>query len=309
MKQYHNLLPMNVYNSMKRRHRPNIEMALWYLLTGLRPITAQISAYHEISNLINAPLPQQLREGIKSFIKTAFSRLKHDVGDERNLSLLVQFNCVILFMQSQSRFSNAYRLRACKKEDLWIPFLEDTVFILNSIPFILQELLNLEDPDHDPKKTLALFREDANIKKLLWLERLCIALRIEPLKGIHVKDSLEFLSEVGGHPISHTACMVGSTLADPFYCYSAALSVLESPTMQEETRDATTLRHILPRDKLLLYRAALMAVGALTGAFWRRALMFPIEHPLSFSTDFIQKAADFEKSKQEKVKITASSNK
>jgi hypothetical protein len=176
----------------------------------------------------------------------------------------------LLYLQSESQFAKQYGKTL--KQDLWRYYLADSLFILSILPdLIMKKDLNWMMTEHG---------------NLSWK---CRLESLPALKHMTEKDEnwiLEFLTDFdqdGGHPISHTACLIGSALADPFLCLSSAL--ITHASLSNIPNDSS----IVAKSEIDLRNLALKlyfsCFGCLAGSLWKRALMAPIEHPLSTNFD------------------------
>ncbi|KAG6850537.1 hypothetical protein H0H93_012153 [Arthromyces matolae] len=184
------------------------ESMLWLLLTGQVPTVDQ-----------TRELSKELAE--KGDLPQFVERLLDSLPD--NLHPMTQLGIGVAALNRESAFQAAYE-RGIKKSEYWTYALEDSINLIAKLPAIAARIYrNVYKPgtalpslnkDLDlvgNYSTLLGFGKNENLTEYL---RLYIALH-----GDHE----------GGNASAHTAHLVGSTLADPYLAYSAALYALAGP--------------------------------------------------------------------------------
>lgn len=258
-KLYHHRSLPSLYGRLNENNdNMMIERMIWYFLFQKLP-----EANSEID---------LIREALKTLPTFTRSRQIQLSQFLRNLSrigmtnLVLQLNACMLFLQRDSQFAKEYR--KTPKTDLWKPFLEDSFVILSILPYVASIIRDNAS-------------EEKNLQGESWLDRLFGP--VHPRHCISKHEILEHLDQDGGSLVSHSSCLIASSLSDPYICYSSALVAYSSPFSQISSCNDST------GDETALTKAVLAGIGSLMGTFWKRALLHPIEHPLSTSCESIEK--------------------
>ncbi|KAG6818175.1 hypothetical protein H0H87_000080 [Tephrocybe sp. NHM501043] len=184
------------------------ESMLWLLLTGNVPTVEQ-----------TRELSKELAEKgeLPSFVESLLDSLP------TTLHPMTQLGIGVAALNRESSFQAAYE-KGMKKSEYWTHTLEDCINLIAKLPAIAARIYrNVYKPgDVLPpiNKDLDLVGNYSNLLGYGNNESLTEYLRLYiALHGDHE----------GGNASAHTAHLVGSTLADPYLSYSAALFALAGP--------------------------------------------------------------------------------
>jgi citrate synthase len=100
---------------------PLPEGLFWLLCTGEVPSQAQVAALSADLER-RAKLPEHVKQMIANFPK--------------HMHPMTQFSAAVLALQTESVFAKAYRENTVKKNEYWVPALEDALNLLANIPEI-----------------------------------------------------------------------------------------------------------------------------------------------------------------------------
>ncbi|CAA7271767.1 unnamed protein product [Cyclocybe aegerita] len=184
------------------------ESMLWLLLTGQVPTPEQtLGLSRELAE--KGELPKFLEDLVDSFPQT--------------LHPMTQLSMAVAALNHDSSFQAAYE-KGIKKTEYWTHTLEDCINLIARLPALAARIYrNVYKPDTPLptiNKDLDLVGNYSNLLGYGDNESLTEYLRLYiALHGDHE----------GGNASAHTAHLVGSTLADPYLAYSAALSALAGP--------------------------------------------------------------------------------
>lgn len=129
----------------------------------------------------------------------------------------------VLALSRESKFTHAYH-EGMKREDYWEPALEDALDLTARLPMVAAFIYRMKYFDdtrklhYDPAKDYG-----ANFAAMMG---------VEDEKGYADLARLYFIlhsDHESGNASAHTMHLVGSTLADPFLSFSAALDALAGP--------------------------------------------------------------------------------
>ncbi|MBM3328567.1 MAG: citrate (Si)-synthase [Calditrichaeota bacterium] len=136
---------------------------------------------------------------------------------------MAMLNAAILVMERESVF-RAWYDRGMKKDDYWIPMLEDALRILGVIPVIAAGIYRIRYEKGDPIEYDPALDWGANYVRMLGLP---------DDKGDFAKLMRLYLNfhsdHEGGNVSAFTCHTVGSALSDAFYAVSAGLNGLAGP--------------------------------------------------------------------------------
>lgn len=263
---------------------PWAEGLLWLLMTGQIPRREEVEA-------LRSNLERRHRE---CQLGSALGVMESMPAGTSNMARL---SAGVLALQQGSKFNEAYSRGRVAKSELWVPALEDCLDIIAILPGIIAKALGIRPAEG--------FDASAD-----WAQRLCRLLG----KGDTVSDDsmrsfvLSYCGSLGGDPSAHTSHMIGSTLADPYLAFAAAINCMDreatSPEESELVRDFArhrlpdspslgnssqgdepfaTLRHLgLPADWPLV--AAPRSLGILSHFVIARAFRLPMEYPRSLTS-------------------------
>lgn len=188
------------------------------------------------------------------------SSLLSEVQSQIQLQYNVPFEVIhfvrsaVLILQKDSHYSRTLSLGDTRKENYWKSFLHDSFSLMAQIPTLISFYVE-NNPENAYKFKSPSFISDHPYRESM----------------------IRYLFHEGGSTPGHTASLVSSTLVNPYLSFSATLSAI----------DLTKLPDNDPRFAIYL------ALATLAGAFWKRALMIPIEHPLSVSLQHASKLRSF----------------
>ncbi|MFH1851379.1 MAG: citrate (Si)-synthase [Candidatus Neomarinimicrobiota bacterium] len=139
----------------------------------------------------------------------------------KELSPMTQLSLALLTLQGTSEFSRQFR-KGMVRKDLWEPALEDSLSILAKLPTIAAYIYRRTYKDGiriDPHPDLD------------WAANLAYMMGIKDKEVYEIMRLFLFLhaDHEGGNVTAHTVQLVGSTLSDPFYAFSAGLNGLAGP--------------------------------------------------------------------------------
>ena len=139
----------------------------------------------------------------------------------KDLSPMTQLSLSILSLQGTSEFSKQFRLGRAR-QDLWEPALEDSLSILAKLPTIAAYIYRRTYKDGNR------IEADPNLD---WAANLAHMMGIDDNEVYEVLRLFLFLhaDHEGGNVTAHTVQLVGSTLSDPFYAFSAGMNGLAGP--------------------------------------------------------------------------------
>ncbi|PKI85219.1 citrate (Si)-synthase [Malassezia vespertilionis] len=184
------------------------ESMLWLLLTAKVPTADEAKA---LSSELNqrGTLPDYLNKIIDTFPK--------------DLHPMTQFSAAVTALNMNSKFAAAYS-QGVKKTEYWQSTLEDSIDLIAKLPAIASRIyynvfglgdgVQKIDPNMDLIENFTTQIGFGDSEGLIDYLRLYIAIH-----GDHE----------GGNVSAHTAHLVGSSLADPYLAYGAALNGLAGP--------------------------------------------------------------------------------
>lgn len=184
------------------------ESMLWLLMTGRVPTPEQ-------SQQLSAELAEMGR--LPSFVEELIDSLP------QTLHPMTQFSMSVAALNHDSAFQAAYE-RGINKTEYWEYTLEDSLNLIAKLPALAARIFrNVYHPDKSiapVDKSLDLVGNYSNMLGFGKNESLTEYLRLYiALHGDHE----------GGNASAHTSHLVGSTLADAYLSYSAALAALAGP--------------------------------------------------------------------------------
>jgi len=139
----------------------------------------------------------------------------------KNTHPMTLFTLAVQSLQTQSEFARCYQ-EGMRKDEYWEPMLEDSLNLTAKLPVIAAFIYNLkyrngEVPEIDPKLDWG-----ANFARMLGIND----------KGYEELSRLYFIlhsDHESGNVSAHATHLVGSSLADAYYAFSAGLNGLAGP--------------------------------------------------------------------------------
>ena len=131
------------------------------------------------------------------------------------------FTLAVQSLQSQSEFSKKYH-DGMKKEDYWEPMLEDSLNLTAKLPVIAAYIYNLKYKNGETPKVDPNLDFGANFAHMMGVQD----------KGYEELARLYFIihsDHESGNVSAHATHLVGSSLADIYYSFSAGLNGLAGP--------------------------------------------------------------------------------
>jgi len=198
---------------------PLPEAMLWLLLTGEVPTEAETRQLTQELHARSA-LPAHVETLIRSLPKEMHSMTKLSMG--------------VLACQPDSVFAEKYAAKSVGKKDLWDPAFEDILNLIAKLPRIAALIYrsSFQDGvicDADPSLDYS-----ANFNRMLGFPGMGLG-EHAATSGAEDFDELMRLyltihtDHEGGNVSAHATHLVGSTLADPYYSFSAGLNGLAGP--------------------------------------------------------------------------------
>jgi citrate synthase len=156
------------------------------------------------------------RADVPAYVFEVLKAMPHDTHP------MTLFSQAILALQNGSAFAKKYH-QGLKKDAYWEPSLEDSLDLTGKLPVIAAYIYNLkyrngEIPVWDPKLDYG-----ANFAAMLG---------VADQKGYAELARLYFIlhsDHESGNVSAHAMHLVGSSLSDPFYAFSAAMNGLAGP--------------------------------------------------------------------------------
>jgi len=156
------------------------------------------------------------RADVPAYVFDVLKAMPHDTHP------MTLFSQAILALQNGSTFAKKYH-QGLKKDAYWEPALDDSVDLTAKLPILAAFIYNLkyrqgEIPVWDPKLDYG-----ANFAAML---------RVPDQKGYADLARLYFIlhsDHESGNVSAHAMHLVGSSLSDPFYAFSAAMDGLAGP--------------------------------------------------------------------------------
>lgn len=139
----------------------------------------------------------------------------------KNTHPMTLFTLAVQSLQTQSEFARRYQ-EGMRKDEYWEPMLEDSLNLTAKLPVIAAFIYNLkyrneEVPEIDPDLDWG-----ANFARMIGIND----------KGYEELSRLYFIlhsDHESGNVSAHTTHLVGSSLADAYYAFSAGLNGLAGP--------------------------------------------------------------------------------
>jgi citrate synthase len=184
------------------------EEVLYLLLTGELP---------DQRALKNLQADLQERSKVPAYVWKTLEAMPKDSHP------MVMFNTAILIMEKESLFRKRYD-EGMKKNDYWLPTLEDSLNIIAKLPAIGAGVYRMR------------FKKGPRIagkKGLDWAANYAHMLGIKDKTGEFANLMRLYMvlhsDHEGGNVSAHTCHCVGSALSDPYYAVSAGLNGLAGP--------------------------------------------------------------------------------
>ena len=184
------------------------EEVFWLLLTGELPDKKQLAS-------LQAEL--QARQKVPAYVWKTLEAMPKDSHP------MVMFDTAILVMEKESKFRMQYD-QGMKKNDYWIPMLEDALDLVAKLPAIGAGVYRMR------------FKKGERIstkKALDWAGNYAHMLGIKDKTGDLANLMRLYMvlhsDHEGGNVSAHTCHCVGSALSDAYYAVSAGLNGLAGP--------------------------------------------------------------------------------
>jgi len=186
---------------------PLPEGLFWLLCTGEVPSQAQVAALSADLER-RAKLPEHVKKMIENFPK--------------HMHPMSQFSAAVLALQTESVFAKAYREGTVKKNEYWVPALEDALNLLANIPEICA--LIYRHTFHGGKVIAPKHGVDwsANFAHQMGFNDKTFDELMRLYMVIHSDHE-------GGNVSAHATWLVSSALSDAYLAFSAGLNGLAGP--------------------------------------------------------------------------------
>ncbi|GBE60802.1 citrate synthase [Babesia ovata] len=191
---------------------PYSEGVIWLLLTGQIPDASETKA-------LSAELAR--RAYVPMHVYKVIDQLPTDVHP------MTQYVVAIAALQSESKFRQVYKEKKYSKETAWRLVLDDSLDLIASNPLIVGYIYRRTFVDHtikdgegmtyDPELDYA-----ANLAKLIGIDTPEFRDMMRLYIAVHADHE-------GGNVSAHSAHLIGSALADPYFCFAGALTGLSGP--------------------------------------------------------------------------------
>ena len=186
---------------------PLPEGLFWLLCTGEVPSEAQVASL-TADLQSRAALPAHVRTMINAFPK--------------QMHPMTQFSAAVLALQTESVFAKSYREGTVKKNEYWVPALEDSLNLLARIPEVCAMIYR--NTFHGGKQIAPKAGLDwsANYAHMMGFDDPTFYELMRLYMVIHSDHE-------GGNVSAHATWLVGSALSDPYLSFSAGLNGLAGP--------------------------------------------------------------------------------
>jgi citrate synthase len=191
----------------KGGEEPLPEGLFWLLCTGEVPSQAQVAALSADLNK-RSELPAHVKAMINAFPK--------------HMHPMTQFSSAVMALQTESVFAKAYRDGTVKKNEYWVPTLEDSLNLIARIPEVCA--LIYRNTFHDGKRIAPDHSKDwsANFAHMMGFNDKTFDDLMRLYMVIHSDHE-------GGNVSAHTTWLVSSALSDPYLAFAAGLNGLAGP--------------------------------------------------------------------------------
>lgn len=196
---------------------PIPEGLLWLLMTGEIPTEAEVRQLTaELHS--RAKLPAHVEPMIRAFPK--------------HMHPMTQLSAALLACQTDSKFAQAYHNKTVNKRNYWDPTFEDVLDVIAKMPRIAALIYRNTYKDGKIADYDSSLDYSANFNRMLGYPKHGL------VGGDPKKDEFDELMRLyltihsdheGGNVSAHATHLVGSTLSDPYYAYSAGLNGLAGP--------------------------------------------------------------------------------
>mgnify|MGYP003950530449 CR=1 FL=1 len=155
------------------------------------------------------------RSEVPSYVWSVLDALPKDTHP------MTQFSTGVLALQKDSQFAKRYR-EGLAKEEYWDPSFEDSMNLLAKLPAIAAYIYQRSYKSGEKIAANSSLDWGANFAKMLGYENP----EFEELMRLYLVIHAD---HEGGNVSAHTTHLVGSSLSDPYYCFSAGLNGLAGP--------------------------------------------------------------------------------
>lgn len=187
---------------------PLPEGVFWLLLTGQVPTQEQVQWLSKdwMDRASRNPLPQFVIDSLKRLPKS--------------LHPMSQLSLGVLMLQGSSIFAKQYQSGTLKKSEYWDPVFEDVNNLIAVLPQLASEIYHNMTGKSPLKPTVSdwggRFAQSLGYSNSKFLELLRLYLTIHS-------------DHEGGNVSAHAIHLVGSSLSDPYYAFSAGMNGLAGP--------------------------------------------------------------------------------
>jgi citrate synthase len=197
---------------------PLPEGVFWLLLTGQVPTLQQVQALSKdwASRAAANPLPPLLVETLRKI-------------PPKTLHPMSQLSMAVLMLQQNSMFAKQYQSGSLKKADYWDATFEDVSNLIAVLPGIASEIYHNSVKSKASKASNQAAEKSAPVQD--W------GGKFAQMLGYNDPTFLELMrlylsihtDHEGGNVSAHAVHLVGSSLADPYYAFSAGMNGLAGP--------------------------------------------------------------------------------
>jgi citrate synthase len=155
------------------------------------------------------------RSGIPQYVYETLRALP------RNTHPMTLFTLAVQSLQTQSQFAKRYQ-EGMRKDEYWEPMLEDSLNLTAKLPVLAAYIYNLKYRDGEIPQVDTSLDWGANFAKMMGITD----------KGYEELARLYFIihsDHESGNVSAHATHLVGSSLADAYYAFSAGLNGLAGP--------------------------------------------------------------------------------
>jgi citrate synthase len=202
----HNLFDLAERLKYNNSSGPLSEALLWLLFTGEIPSRKQVEEM--ITEL------HKRSEISKSTINLINSLPKH-------MHPMTQLSIAVLSLQTESAFAKAYRL-GIDKSNYWEYYYEDSMNLIAKLPRLAAIIYNNIFHNRSTTKINTNYHHSQNFANMLGIDT-------EGFDNIVSHYILLHADHEGGNVSAHSVHLVGSSLSDPYYAFSAGLNGLAGP--------------------------------------------------------------------------------
>ncbi|CDR94011.1 citrate synthase, putative [Babesia bigemina] len=191
---------------------PYSEGVMWLLLTGKIPAASE-------TKTLSAELGR--RAYVPMHVFKVIDQLPTDVHP------MTQYVAAVAALQSESKFRKVYNEKKYCKETAWRLVLDDSLNLIAANPLIVGYIYRRTFVDHTIKDGKGMTYDPeldyaANLAKLIGIDTPEFRDMMRLYIAVHADHE-------GGNVSAHTAHLIGSALADPYFCFAGALTGLSGP--------------------------------------------------------------------------------